>query len=95
MSLFSQNAFFSISEPYKLHISFVNHRNRIQNTYNLLIIILADDGSWPLAANFTLVSRKFVIACFLIKSFSSVDIRFSKSICSKNTDELLDECRRV
>ena len=36
---------------------FVNRRNRIQNSYDLLIIFLAVDGGWPLAGNFTLVNR--------------------------------------
>ena len=35
---------------------YVIHRNRIQNSYNLLIIFLAAVGGWPQAANFTLVN---------------------------------------
>ena len=34
---------------------YVNHRNRIQFYYNLLVIYLAADGGWPSVANFTLV----------------------------------------
>ena len=35
---------------------YVIYRNRIQNSYNLLIIFLAADGGWLPAANFTLVT---------------------------------------
>ena len=41
-----------------LYISLVNHGNRIQNSYNLLIILLAADGGWPPVANFNLVCWK-------------------------------------
>ena len=37
------------------YISFVNHGNRVENSYNSLIIVLAADGGWPLGAIFTLV----------------------------------------
>ena len=35
---------------------YVIYRNRIQNSYNLLIIFLAADGGWLPAANFNLVT---------------------------------------
>ena len=37
---------------------YVNHRNRIQNSYNLLIIFLATDDGWPPVANFTIVQYR-------------------------------------
>ena len=38
-------------------ISLVNHGNKIQNSYNLLTILLAADGGWSPVANFSLVSK--------------------------------------
>ena len=38
----------------------VNHRNRIQNFYNLLVF-LAADGGWPPAATFTLVHESTML----------------------------------
>ena len=35
----------------------VNHGNRIQNSYNSSTTVLAANGGWPPAANFTLVSE--------------------------------------
>ena len=43
-------------------ISLVNHGNRIQNSYNLLIILLAADGSWPPAGNFSQFLTKVKLA---------------------------------
>ena len=56
---------------------YVNHRNRIQNSYNPLVIFLAADGGWPPAANFTLVinydfsERGMLIFRFLGSPFKS------------------------
>ena len=38
-------------------ISSVNHGNRIQNSYNSSTTVLAANGGWPPAVNFTLVSE--------------------------------------
>ena len=50
-------------------------KNRIQGSYNLLIIFLAADGGWPPAANFILVKNCRVKSCFLRISRYSDHIR--------------------
>ena len=64
---------------------YVIYRNRIQNSYNLLIIFLAADGGWPPVANFTLVSAvtidniKYILNCFskeLLNSTKDHNISF-------------------
>ena len=37
-------------------MSLVNHGNKMQSSFNSLIIVLAADGGWPSAPNFILVS---------------------------------------
>ena len=51
MSLRKKNTWNNISQ------SHVNHKNKIWNSYNLLIIFLAADGGWPPAANFNVVIK--------------------------------------
>ena len=52
MLLRKKNTYNNINQRY------FNDRNRIQDSYNLLIIFLAADGGWPPAANFTLVNSE-------------------------------------
>ena len=47
-----KNTYSNMSQRY------VNHRNRIQNSYNLLIILLAPDDGWPPETNFTIVQYR-------------------------------------
>ena len=45
-----------------LYISLVNHGNRIQNSYNLLRLVLAADSGWSPAANFILVYTRSTLS---------------------------------